>query len=460
MLKDKRESQTVEFKESWDDDNIRYVSAFSNTTGGTLYIGVRDDGVVVGIDNIDVKKFLEDIPNKINQKTHVLPIITVHKQGKKQYIAIEIAPSANRISYRGHYYWRSGTMTTELQGEQLSEFLSVKFNTTWDALVFGRDKEFRMNKKTIAYFKEIAKDHLHEIGNERNSKRLLERLGLITRNGLLTHAAILLFDTRPQVFYPQLIIKIGRYFEGEELQSIDIIDGNLFEQVKGAMEILRRKYLRSAIYMDGIYRKEKLIIPEAALREAILNAIIHRDMCANTYIYIEVYSNRLVISNPGTLPPELSIQSLWKKHKSYPRNKLVADTFFKAGLIEAWGSGTTKIIKLCKEGLLPAPKFVSTNTGIETIFYFKPEDSLLTSPMTSPITSPMTSPMADSLTTADKIIDLIKHNSKITRQQMALQLNISLGGVKYNLAELQKSGRIKFVGSPRFGHWEIIEPQE
>lgn len=107
--------------------------------------------------------------------------------------------------------------------------------------------------------------------------------------------------------------------------------------------------------------------PEPALREAILNAIVHKNY-AGTTIQLSVYDDKLILWNPGALPQELSIEQLKKKHASYPRNKNIADIFFKAGYIEAWGRGTNKIIDAFKVAGLPEPEFVEHAGGIQTIF--------------------------------------------------------------------------------------------
>ena len=112
---------------------------------------------------------------------------------------------------------------------------------------------------------------------------------------------------------------------------------------------------------------EPLEYPEPALREAILNAIIHKDYLS-TWIFLKVFDDRLEIWNPGRLPDELTIEKLKTNHSSYPRNKVIANVFFKIGLIEAWGRGTNKIIEACLNAGLPEPLIEETNGGIAVVF--------------------------------------------------------------------------------------------
>ena len=109
-----KENQLIEFKESWRDEYVRYVSAFCNTNGGTLYIGIDDKGRVVGVERVEV--LIEKLPNFIAQKTGIMPVVRLCETNGKEYVAIELQPSAMPISVHGKYYVRSGSVTSELQG--------------------------------------------------------------------------------------------------------------------------------------------------------------------------------------------------------------------------------------------------------------------------------------------------------------------------------------------------------
>ena len=125
------ENQHTEFKESWHDEYTRYISAFCNTEGGVLYIGIDDKGEVVGIEQ--PKKLIEKLPNFIAQKTGIMPLIHLREKAGKEYLEIEVQPSAMPISVHGRYYTRSGSVTSELQGNQLN-------------MLFGCENGFDMGK--------------------------------------------------------------------------------------------------------------------------------------------------------------------------------------------------------------------------------------------------------------------------------------------------------------------------
>jgi ATP-dependent DNA helicase RecG len=162
--------------------------------------------------------------------------------------------------------------------------------------------------------------------------------------------------------------KIGKFgISDSDLRFQDTIKGNIFEMVDRVMRLLKERYLVSAISYDGIQRVEKLVYPEAALREAILNAIVHKDYTDST-IQLSVYDDKLILWNPGKLPDDLPIEKLKEKHASRPRNKHIAEVFFRAGYIESWGRGIDKILTACREDGLPEPIFEEAWGGVQVTF--------------------------------------------------------------------------------------------
>jgi ATP-dependent DNA helicase RecG len=142
----------------------------------------------------------------------------------------------------------------------------------------------------------------------------------------------------------------------------------LYEQVEKTIEILFTKYIKAIISYEGIHRIETYEYPKEAIREAILNALAHKDYSVGAPIQISVYNDKLMIWNYGQLPESWTIENLMKKHSSIPHNPDIANSFFRAGYIEAWGRGTIKIIEQCKEHQLPIPKFSNNGNDFWVIF--------------------------------------------------------------------------------------------
>ena len=359
-----KESQTVECKQTWRNDCLKAVSAFANSDGGVLIIGLDDKGKPSGLKN--VKRLLEDIPNTIRNKLGIIPSVELVK---KDIIKVTVAPCSVPISYNGKYYLRSGSTVQELQGKDLADFLLRKTGITWDDAVEDRGDWDLLEKSTIEDFKRYAVDRIPSIVRETDLATILGKLNLI-ENQHLKRATILLFGNETQRFYSHAYVKIGRFLTDTDIQTTDIVKGNLFQQLESALEILRTKYLQSKIKFEDIHRRDILEYPYEALREAIINALIHRDYRSFSQIQIRVYPDKLIIMNAGSLPPEVPIESLKTNHLSRPRNKLLAETFYYAGYIEAWGRGTLKMVEKCVEQGLPEPDFSEEN-GVMTVTFYK-----------------------------------------------------------------------------------------
>jgi len=361
------ETQNIEFKPTWRDEYLKVICAFANADGGKLVIGVDDNGNLEGVRNS--KKLLEDLPNKIRNKLGIIPSVEVERKGGKDIIGISVNSASVPISCDGKYYLRSGTTNLELEGNELTNFLMRKVGKTWDEFIEERASLDDINAETIESFKKSAEDRIPSIVNEKDHRVILDKLNLLD-GSKLKRAAILLFGKGTQKFYPSAYLKIGRFLTEADLQTSDVVEGNLFEQLESALEILRTKYLKSEIRFEGIHRREILEYPHEALREGIINALIHRDYLGTSTIQIRVYNDRLVMMNEGKFPPEVPVEKLKTEHLSKPRNVLLAGAFYKAGFIESWGRGTIKIVEKCLEQGLPEPDF-KEEFGVVTVQFYR-----------------------------------------------------------------------------------------
>lgn len=361
-----KETHQTEFKSDWREEYLKVISAFANSMGGKLLVGVDDHGQTVGLKK--TKKLLEDIPNIIRNKLGIIPTVELNKSGNHEIIYITINPFSVPISFNGKYYLRSGSTVQELRGKELADFLIKKLGITWDDAIEERSDLNDVDKSTIEYFKRYAEDRIPAITMEQDLETILEKLNL-SEKGQLKRAALLAFGKEPQQLYSQAIVKIGNFLTDTEIQTTDIIKGNLLQQLENTIEILRTKYLQSNIKYEGIHRRDILEYPREALREGIINALIHRDYQGTSNIQIRIYKDKLIIMNEGSLPPEVPVESLKTNHLSKPRNKLLAEVFYYAGFIEAWGRGTIRIVEKCLEQGLPEPDFIEENGVMQVVFY-------------------------------------------------------------------------------------------
>lgn len=362
------ESHNVEYKQSWKDDYLKWICGFANAQGGKIYIGVNDYGEITGVN--DFKRLMDDIPNKVVNHLGMTVDVNLLEQNNKYYIEIFVPISTVPIAYHGVYHYRSGSTKQELRGIALQNLLLRKLGRKWEDMAVEGINSKDLNENTLNAFliKAIEKERIPSEALTISRDLLLRNLGLATDQGTLTNAAILLFGKNLIRTTVTASFKIGRFGKSShDLLFQDIIETNIFEMADKVMEILKSKYLIRPISYKGLERIEPLEYPESALREAILNAIIHKDY-SSTYTFLRVYDDRLHLWNPGGLPEELTIEQLKKDHSSYPRNKNIANVFFKAGYIESWGRGTNKIIDACKEAGLPEPIIDEEQGGIGVTF--------------------------------------------------------------------------------------------
>jgi ATP-dependent DNA helicase RecG len=324
------ETQNIEYKTAWRDEYLKWISGFANANGGKIYIGIDDNGIVVGI--ADIHKLMEDIPNKIVNYLGIVADVNLLKTDDKKYLEIIVSPSSVPVSYKGIYHYRTGSTKQELKGNALHQFLLKRLGRTWDDLPCENATIQDIDPDAIRYFfnkASISKRLAENIGND-DLKTTLENLDLVTNDHKLKNAALLLFGQRPSRFFPSVSFKIGRFINGDDdLLFQDVVEGNILQMADKVIDILKSKYLISPIHYDGLQRIEKLEIPEDALREAIFNAIIHKDY-TGAPVQLSVYNDKIILWNEGRLPDDFTIETLLEKHPSRPANKNIADIFFKA----------------------------------------------------------------------------------------------------------------------------------
>jgi len=362
------EQQNIEWKQSWRDEYLKWICGFANAKGGRLIIGKDDNGQVVGIENS--KRLMDDIPNKIQNHLGIICDVNLHENDKNKYIEIEVKPYDAPISYKGKYHYRSGSTKQELKGATLNEFLLKKVGKTWEEALEENATFDEISKDAIDEFKyeAVRSQRYQMVKDETDYQQIFSNLRLYSENSL-KRSALVLFGKDPRNYVINAFVKIGKFGNSDsELLFQEVVEANAFQLADKTIEILEKKYFKKSISYLGLNRVETSEYPYKAVRECLLNAIIHRNYFGPP-IQISIYDDRFMVWNPGLLPEELTIEDLKIKHASYPRNSLIADVFFKAGLIETWGRGTIKIIEECAKVGLPDPKFEIMSGGIAVTFF-------------------------------------------------------------------------------------------
>jgi ATP-dependent DNA helicase RecG len=195
-------------------------------------------------------------------------------------------------------------------------------------------------------------------------KNVLLELGLLEKNRLL-HAALMLFGREPQRTSPAAVVRCSHYHGAEVVRPIPsqhVFGATLFEQIDAATDFVLARLDRTiGDREEANIAVERLEIPKEAIREIIVNSVVHRDYDSKASVQIDVFADRVEVMNPGSLPKELSVEDLPKKHLSVPVNPFLARPFYLAGYINQLGYGTRNVVKWCREVGLPDPDFIPGN---------------------------------------------------------------------------------------------------
>lgn len=506
------EKQNIEYKESWRDEYLKWICGFANAQGGRIYIGVDDNHEVVGVS--DSKRLMEDIPNKIVTTLGIVAEVNLHEAEGLEYIEIVVNPSNVPIAFKGQYHYRSGSTKQELKGVALQQFLLKKMGLSWDDMPVPYATIDDIDRSAIDYFlrRSIASERMDEEEQNASTEDVLRNLDLITPEGELKSAAILLFGKRVHKFFPAAEFKIGRFHNDEsDLIIQDVVDCNLIQMAGKVMDLLRSRYLVSPIRYEGLQRIEELEIPQKALRELIYNAIVHK-LYSGPAILMRVFDKSVELWNYGLLPEELTPADLMKKHASYPRNRNIASVFYKAGFIESWGRGYKKIREEFEKAGHPVPAVEESGGGvlvtikrktIEDIIASREENGAVNGGLNvgkyvgneNDINNCESDYIKDcgktnvgvnvgvndenvgvNVGVNDKsgivnnmeimnfskrqliIKEIINQNPMITAKQMSETLSVTKRTIERDLSILQKAGVIRHEGSDKSGIWVVLEP--
>ncbi len=445
------ENQNIEYKESWRDEYLKWICGFANAQGGSIYIGIRDDGTVVGL--ADGKRLLEDIPNKIQDTMGIIADVNLLERDGLEYIEIKVSPSSYPVSYKGEYHYRSGSTKQQLRGAALTEFLVSKTGYRWDAVPVDSIGVDDLDNDSFEIFRSEA------VKNGRMSQKdlrisngeLLDHLDLLA-DGKLKRAAVMLFSRKPGRIISGCYVKIGRFGEGSDLQYQDTVEGSLFHIADTVIDLIYTKYLKAAITYEHDVRVETYPFPREGVREAVYNALAHNNYAASVPIQIRIEDAAMYISNSCILPRDWTVETLMQTHRSVPFNPSIANAFYRAGYIEAWGRGIQKIIEACRAMGAAEPEY--TILGDDLTVKFKALESVIV-PNGHNDQKNVQKDVQKEKKMESEVLALISAKRDISLAQMAERLGVSLKTIQRIMNKLRENGRIVRAGGRRYGYWEI-----
>ena len=407
------------------------------------------------------RKLLEDIPNKIRDTMGIIVGVNLLEQNGKEYLELDVPSYPIGISCKGIYYYRSGSTRQILTGPALEAFLMRKRGATWDNLPLPALTMRDIDDEVVTRFKQWAtrKGRIDRSVLEEPKDVLMEKLHLMN-GGYLTNAAMLLFCKDPEKWQLGAYVKIG-YFESDaDLLYQDEVHGSLLEQIDKVVELVHLKYMKAKISYDGLQRIERYFVPEDALREALLNALCHKQYQSGIPIQISVYEDKLYIANCGSLPENWTIENLMRKHASSPYNPNIAHVFYLAGFIESWGRGVEKICSACRKDGVPQPEYTVNPSDI-MIKFTAPEDRVIrsdkvTEKVTDKVTEKVTDRVTEKVTDGERmLLRLLAEDPGYTMLQLSEKIGVSRKTIALRLKKLKDSGAIERVGSDYKGYWKV-----
>jgi ATP-dependent DNA helicase RecG len=457
------EGYHLEFKESLDKSFLEEVCAFANSGGGKILIGVRDDGTIKGCatDNRS-RSVIQDALRGLQPNLDINLIV------REPVIIVDVPEGKDKpYACSKGFYIRNGANSQKLTRNEIIAFFQKEGLIRFDELRNEHaDFEKDFDEKAFHEFLKSA-----GISRSISKLSLLKNLNCLTAEGRLTNAGVLFFAKDIDFLINHAVV-VCVLFKGT--QKIHILDkkdfkGNIVDNINNAILFVQR-HTNLEYVIKKLKRDEIPDIPEVALRESIINAVCHRDYFdKRANVLVEVFDDRVVVSNPGGLPSGLDPADFGKK--SIARNPLIASLLQRIHFIEKVGTGISRIRDAVRENGKSTVEF-SFNEFF-TVTYHRsrkePDDGLTDSEKTAQKNEGLSEGLSDtgkpsekpsektSEKTSEKILRLIQANPEITIQELSAILNKTTRAIEMQLNKLKEKGKIIRNGPDKGGHWEVVK---
>lgn len=439
------EGYNLEFKEALSDtfSLTREICAFANANGGKILLGVSDNKEIKGIVITNrLKSQVYDITRNLD------PRLEVSLEEIDNVLIINVPEGLNKpYSINGRFFIRYGSNSQQLSRDEIKDFFQKEGLILFDEKPnydFNLAKDFAKDK--FKTFLEIAK-----ISPIIPTTEILDNLSLI-KNHYLKNAGVLLFSFRVTKFFTNASIICVLYQGKTKYKILDRkeFEADVYNNFLQANQYLQSK-LNTEFIIKGGKREERLELPEDALREALLNALSHRDYFSNASILLEIFSDRVEITNPGGLVKGITKKDLGKK--SLSRNNLLFGLLQRMGLVEKVGSGIIRMKKAMKDYGLKGPDFDITQNWFTLIFKRPTKEKV------QQWSEQWSEKWSEKGLTKRQIALLtrLKENPKITRKELAKRIKINPSAVQKHIEKFKEKDIIKRIGPDKGGYWDIIE---
>lgn len=461
---EKGESRKLEFKEHFPESIkiSKTIVAFANGAGGKLIVGIDDNGKVTGVSDDEILEIPDKISNIIYDSCYpaIIPeIYTANIEGKK-IIVVEIFPGnlkpyyiKNKGKLKGTYI-RVGATNKLADEEMIMELERQKRNISFDEEIVY---DYELSNIGLS---DLKKDFYRYTEKELNEEKLINLKLIKEENGkkYCTKALILLTDNK---LFDYARIKCARFKGTHTSEFIDQKEFNtsLYEQVENAMTFAKTHINKSGKITE-LQRIDEYEIPLVAIREAISNAIVHRDYSiSGADIKFAIFDDRIEITSPGLLPKTLDIEDI-KIGRSEIRNKIIARFFKEIRFIEEWGTGISRIIKSCTDVGIEEPQFIETGMFFKVVIKKKSSDKVAISSDKVAISGDKVAISGEKIELSDnenRIIEYLKKNESITNKESRELSNLSSSGVRKIFDSLVQKRLIVPVGNKKSRYYILNE---
>jgi predicted HTH transcriptional regulator len=469
-LLNKPENEKLEFKRDLSGKNtfIKDVCAFANSKGGIIVIGVDDTSrEVVDIDQENLFRLEEKIVNMItdNIEPMVNFIVNPYNLDGRMILYVEIYPgllTPYRLKSKGineGVYVRIGSTSRPASQEYITELERRRLNISFDVTDIPATSKSDLDYSLIEFYLE-TRYQKNDIPKVAISEQFLESIKVLKRQGnhlVLSVAGVLLFGYSPSRIFPQSAIKCARFKDDDSFEYLDKkeFEGSLFKQLDNALNFFKVNEPKSA-KIKGIYREESYAVPEIAIREALVNAIVHRDYnISGSDIKFNIYDSYIEIISPGRLPFGINIEDLGCGI-SKSRNPIMVSIFREMGIIEEYGKGIEKIKRAIDKHNLVMPKFEEVSDFFKVTFYKK---KLLKRPSVSLIDDYDYLFMDYTKEQINEIKNYTLEKGYITNSKCRELLHISIDQAKYLLKRLVEENILEAIGKGKGRKYILKNPK-
>jgi len=449
-----KEDAVTEFKSSFTEKAIETLVAFANTKGGKVLIGIDDQGTplkgfTIGTESIQT--WLNEIKNKTQPSIIPDAEIITYNDSNVAELSIKEFP-IKPVSFRGRYFKRVKNSNHQLNTSEINDMYMQSLQLSWDSYPYNKALFEDLNVDKIRLFMRKVNDGGRFVLPD-DPYEALTILKMV-KAGEVTNAAMILFS-KENLFYN---VHVGRFKTPSFIIDERMIRGNLFDVVDETLKFIN-SHLKVAFEITGVttQRTEIFEYPIAAIRELVLNSVIHRDFLSPSDIQIKIFDQSITFYNPGKLYGDISIEDLKKDaYTSKLRNKLIAEAFYLTKDIEKYGTGFFRVRKEIKQYPTMTFKYQEQVGGFVTELAYTAQKTSTLIPSDT-VNDTVNGTLNDTVNKdrLSVILEEIFKNNHVSIDDLAKTIDVSRRTLIRDLDKLKEQGRISRVGSDKTGYWQV-----